>query len=57
MIVQDLDMPVLLFASHRVAVLRFEQELQRYTVTNTCPLPFTTQTPTNKPLHGDVLAT
>ena len=26
---QDLDMPVLLFASHRIAVLRFEQSLHR----------------------------
>ena len=54
MVDQDLDMPVLLFASHRVAVLRFEHELQRYTVTKTSPLPLTFHTFSNIPLHRSV---
>lgn len=35
--VQDLDMPVLLFASHRIAVLRYEKDLHRYMFTKTSP--------------------
>ncbi len=35
--VQDVDMPVLLFASHRLAVLRFDQDLHRYLVTKIPP--------------------
>ena len=46
-------MPVLLFASHRLAVLRFDQDLHRYVLTKTPPQPCTTHA-TSEPHPVDV---